>query len=147
MRSVLILSSPQRQAISKASRNWATVWRRPIACSTSSRRVCGLMLTRVAPAARMARSLSMVTVSGRPASTVYSRKWEKSKLLSTARNSVVSCSADRVVGVPPPKYTVSSRRPSALAISPVRAISCASSSTYRGTRRFAFSTVWDTKEQ
>ena len=75
------------------------------------------------PAALRARSFSFVTVSGLPASTVYSLSVLKSKLFSTAANSLVKCSAESVVGVPPPKYTVSSFKPSLLAYLPVSSIS------------------------
>ena len=61
------------------------------------------MLTRVAPAARMARSLSMVTVSGRPASTVYSVQPDRSMWSASSPMSRSSWGAERVVGVPPPK--------------------------------------------
>lgn len=45
-------------------------------------------------------SLSCVTVSGLPASTVYSRKADKSKLSLITSKSFLSCKAERVVGVP-----------------------------------------------
>ena len=61
------------------------------------------MLTRRPPPALMARSLSSVTVSGRPASTVYSHAEATSKCAATASITRESWSAVRVVGVPPPK--------------------------------------------
>lgn len=66
IRSALMQSKPTFRASSNASKNRADVWRRPISASTPSERVCGLMLTRRPPPALMARSLSSVTVSGRP---------------------------------------------------------------------------------
>ena len=47
-------------------------------------------------------SFSWVMVSGRPASTVYSRQPERSKLRPRTSRSRFSWLAVRVVGVPPP---------------------------------------------
>ena len=63
---------------------------------------CGLMEMRVAPPALMTRSFSASSVSGRPPSTVNSRHRERSKCVFTASSSRAICSADSVVGVPPP---------------------------------------------
>ena len=81
----------------------AAVCLRPIASSTRSLKVWGLMEMRVTPAFFRARSLPSSTVSGLPASTVNSRTAERSKDDRTASVSAVRSSADRLVGVPPPK--------------------------------------------
>lgn len=78
------------------------VWRRPMASSTLSDIVWGFTLTRPTPCARRTRSFSAVIVSGRPASTVYSRRAERSNSRSSAAQSLSSCAAESVVGVPPP---------------------------------------------
>ena len=68
-------------------------------------------------------------VSGLPASTVNSRQVDISKLSFTVPSTRSSCSALSVVGVPPPKYTLSKRSPSEEAIRAVSLSSRHSSST------------------
>ena len=89
----------------------------------------------------------MSIVSGRPASTVNSRQVDISKLLFTVPSTVSSCSALRVVGVPPPKYTVSSLKPSLFAISAVRLISSHNSFVYGSISFSALSIDAITNEQ
>ena len=71
-------------------------------CKTVSEKVCGLMEMRVAPYFFMMRSFSASVQSGRPASTVYSSSFAKSKVLAMWDISCSSCGAFRLVGVPPP---------------------------------------------
>lgn len=105
------------------------------------------MLILVTPRGRIAFSLSIVMVSGRPASTVNSRQ----VLISNAQVMVsikrANCSAESVVGVPPPIYTDSSRNPSSFTTSAVRTTSTHSNSRYCGMSFAVRSTVEDTKEQ
>jgi len=119
IRSIFILSKPHFFASSNASTVWCDVWRLPIVFKTSSLNVCGFIDILPTLAFFNAISLSCVTVSGLPASTVYSRKADKSKLSLITSKSFLSCEAERVVGVPPPKYIVSRRKPSCFAICPV----------------------------
>ena len=90
--------------------------------------VWGFMLMRPTPAPFRARSFSIVRVSGRPASTVNSRQCSMGKVARILPQSFESCSALRVVGVPPPIYTDMSRSPSSPAISAARSSSRSSSS-------------------
>ena len=62
---------------------------------------------RVTPNSFKALSLSLVMLSARPASTVNSFTWEKSKEALTFDSSLLSSSGSSVVGVPPPIYTLS----------------------------------------
>ena len=79
--------------------------------STWSDRDWGLMLMRLMPASRKARSFSWVMVSGRPASTVNSPQREKSNTWRIFPHRAESCRALRVVGVPPPMYTDTKESP------------------------------------
>ena len=79
--------------------------------STWSDRDWGLILMRLMPASRRARSFSPVMVSGRPASTVNSVQRERSNTWRIFPHRVESCRADKVVGVPPPMYTEIRERP------------------------------------
>ena len=90
------------RAAAKQSTISCAVWRRPMLRRTSSEKVCGLMEMRVAPYCLMMRSFSASVQSGRPASTVYSSSFAKSKVLAMWDMSCSSCDADRLVGVPPP---------------------------------------------
>ena len=82
-----------------------------MASRTLSDMVCGFTLTRRTPCALSVSSLSRVMVSGRPASTVYSRSCVRSKLSSSLEHSSSSCGALSVVGVPPPMYSATGRSP------------------------------------
>ena len=87
------------------------------------------MLIRCTPAARMTSSRSRVTVSGRPASTVYSIRCERSKFCSMVLKMRPKSCADNVVGVPPPNYTVASSNPNSLAYLEVSSSSRSNRST------------------
>ena len=86
-------------------------------------------------------------VSGRPASTVYSRRAERSKLSSTAAQSRSSCGAESVVGVPPPKYSATGLCPSFFARAPVCPISVIRASRYGPTSFSFLPTAFETNEQ
>ena len=58
-----------------------------MASRTESDMVCGFTLTRPTPWARSVSSLSRLIVSGRPASTVYSRRAERSNSRSSLAQS------------------------------------------------------------
>ena len=103
MRSMLMLSNP----ISRARRNFSftisTVWRRPMRSRVFWFMVWGLMEMRVTPWRFNTSSFSRVMLSGLPASTVNSRTPDRSKRRSTSQITRSRCSAERAVGVPPPK--------------------------------------------
>ena len=99
--------SPAPAAIAKAFRISSALCDRPISSRVLSFIVWGFMLILPTPFFARDMSLSSVTVSGRPASTVNSLAGERSKLSRTSFRSSSSCSAESVVGVPPPIYTVS----------------------------------------
>ena len=73
---MLMLSKPCSLAMAKAFRISSTVWRLPIRFRVSSRMVWGLMEIRVTGWARRTASFAGVMLSGRPPSTVNSRRWE-----------------------------------------------------------------------
>ena len=73
------------------------------------------MLMRPTPCSFRAASFSLVMVSGRPASTVNSPQREKSNTPFIFPHRTASCSAVRVVGVPPPMYTERRESPSSSA--------------------------------
>jgi len=123
IKSIFICLKPISSASLYASKVCVAVCRLPIASRTSSFKVCGFMLILSQPPSRIASSFSRVIVSGLPASIVNSRHFFISKEAFIAVISFVSCSAEKVVGVPPPIYTVSSLRLSSLAISAVYFIS------------------------
>ncbi len=147
IRSVLMLSNPHSRASSKAEKNSSAVCLRPIACKTESEVVCGFMLIRSTLFSFKAKRRSLSIVSGRPASTVNSRQVSILKLSFTVLSTLSSCSALSVVGVPPPKYTVSSLRPSTEAISAVAFNSSHKRSTYGSISFFARSIDDITNEQ
>ena len=78
--------------------------------------VCGLMEMRVAPYCFRMRSLSGPVQSGRPASTVYSSSAARSNVAAMCAMSCSSCAAERLVGVPPPMYSVRMRSPQRSAV-------------------------------
>ena len=80
--SVFIESKPTFLARSKLSKNCAVVCFLPIASRTLSFKVCGFIDTLPQPFALSTFSFSSVMVSGLPASTVYSRTVDISKLFS-----------------------------------------------------------------
>ena len=86
-------------------------------------------------------------VSGLPASTVYSRRAERSKFSASTAHSRSSCDAVSVVGVPPPMYSDTGLSPSFFTWAAVAAISFSSASTKGGTSFMLFSTDWLTKLQ
>ena len=92
-------------------------------------------------------SFSASSVSGRPPSTVYSTSSVKSICVRSASMSLRSCADESVVGVPPPIYTVSSRRRSFSAIAAMLCSSCSSLCRYGATRAPLFSVVVETKLQ
>ena len=147
IRSVLILSKPASLAALNASSVCFEVCLRPMFSSTLSLKVCGFMLRRVMPAAFNAASFSAVTVSGRPASTVYSLKWDRSKFFSITAQIFSICSAERVVGVPPPQYIDSSLKFSFFAFCAVYSSSVQRFSTYSGISLPACSIECETNEQ
>ena len=102
IRSIFTAKPPTWRTFSRAETISAALWRRPMASSTVSLMVWGFTLTRSTPWRRSTCSFSTVMVSGRPASTVYSRIWDRSNSFSRAEHRRSSCSADNVVGVPPP---------------------------------------------
>ena len=102
MRSMFTAKPPQARTSSSASRMSCAVCLRPIASRTLSDIVWGLTLSLSTPWARSVRSFSAVIVSGRPASTVYSRRAERSNSRSSFPQSLSSWAAESVVGVPPP---------------------------------------------
>ncbi len=74
----------------------------PMFLSTSSFMVCGFMLILEAPIRFITSSFSLVTVSGLPASTVYSAALCTGKFSATADIISSSCLSVTEVGVPPP---------------------------------------------
>ena len=115
--------------------------------STSSFIVCGFMLILEAPIRFITSSFSFVTVSGLPASTVYSATLCTGKFSATADIISSSCSAVTDVGVPPPMYIVSSFKESFFAISAVSLNSSHKRAIYCGISLRACSTECETKEQ
>ena len=85
--------------------SWAR-WLRPMAARTWSDMVWGFTEIRLAPPSRRAESFSRVMVSGRPASTVNSVPGAREKAVCSRSSRAASWGASRVVGVPPPMYTV-----------------------------------------
>ena len=73
--------------------------------------VCGLMEILVTPCFLSTANFSSVMLSGRPASTVNSFTWSNGNVSFSLVISASSCEALSDVGVPPPKYTVSSVLP------------------------------------
>ena len=147
MRSMFTAKPPTARTFSSASTMSAELCRRPIVSSTESDIVCGLTLTRSTPWARRTRSLSSVIVSGRPASTVYSRSAPRSNSRSSAVHSLSSWAAFSVVGVPPPMYIDTTRSPSARSSAPTAETSFMSASMNGGMSFMLFSTDWLTKLQ
>ncbi|MPN13332.1 hypothetical protein SDC9_160653 [bioreactor metagenome] len=147
MTSMLMCSMPPRLTISIARSTSPDVCRRPMASSTASSIVCGLTLTRVTPCVLSTAIFSSSTVSGRPASTVYSSRCERSKLFSSSKSSASSCFAVSVVGVPPPMYTVLMLRPSERTSSAPERISANSAPRYGSISENDFSTDELTKLQ
>ena len=86
----------------QARKKSSAVCARPISCNTSSQSDCGLTQTRVMPYSFATANFSAVIVSGRPDSSVYSSSWETSVKDAIFPNKNRSCSAVRIVGVPPP---------------------------------------------
>ena len=97
-----MLSKPAAFAMSIASYTCAAVCLRPMERSISSLSVWGLMLILPTPQRLMAANFSGVTVSGLPASTVNSLISLMSKYAVVAVRTLSNCSAESVVGVPPP---------------------------------------------
>jgi hypothetical protein len=147
IRSMFTAKPPTARTVSSALRTSAAVCFRPMASSTASDMVWGLTLTRSTPCARSTRRRSGVMVSGRPASTVYSRRAERSNSRASTAHSRSSCCAESVVGVPPPIYSDTGRRPSAFTWAAVAVISRSSASQKIGTSFMLFSTDWLTKLQ
>ena len=103
IKSILMFLQPISRAKWNASMACCAVCLLPMVCKTVSSRVCGLTEIRSAPIARMVCSFSFVMVSGRPASTQYSRRWEQSKQRVMVSMIRAKSAASREVGVPPPK--------------------------------------------
>ena len=102
---------------------------------------------RVQPFSLIVLSFASVIVSGLPASTVYSFTPDISKQCSMHFINAPSCSASIDVGVPPPKYTVSSFKPSLFVISAVCLISRHILSMYSGISFLPLSSVCEINEQ
>ena len=129
IKSMLMQAKPTSRAVQNASRMSRAVWRRPMAWSTWSDMVWGLMEMRSIPCSRSTSSFSRVMVSGRPASTVISRQPARGRWASAAASRRSSWDAERVVGVPPPTYRVRTRSPACSSTCPVRRTSSSSAST------------------
>ena len=74
IKSMFTSKPPTSRTRPSASTMSCAVCFRPMASSTLSDMVCGFALTLRTPCALSVSSLSRVMVSGRPASTVYSRR-------------------------------------------------------------------------
>ena len=105
IRSMLILSKPHSLASANTCFVCATVCCLPMLCSVLSCIVCGFTEILSTPKRLSAISFSLVMLSGLPASTVISYASCTGKFSYRQISNSSSCSADNVVGVPPPIYT------------------------------------------
>ena len=87
MRSMFTAKPPHSRTSARASTMSCAVCLRPMASSTESVMVWGFTLILSTPCRRSVLSFSIVIVSGRPASTVYSRRPERSNSDSSFEHS------------------------------------------------------------
>ena len=100
--SILMLENPALLAMAKASFTCSTVCLLPIKSRVSCFMVWGFTEILVTPLRFKTSIFSGVMLSARPASTVNSFKWDRSKLPFIFSRSLCIWKGSRVVGVPPP---------------------------------------------
>ena len=105
IKSIFMLSMPQSLAKLKACITCLTECFLPIISRVSWFIVCGLMEILETFCFFKVINLSLVMLSGLPASTVNSFTLLKSKLSFNAFINLSNCAGSSVVGVPPPIYT------------------------------------------
>ena len=131
------LSRLSRAAVQSPADRISPVCVRPTAALSRSTKLCTPRLTRFTPS-RIASSSRPSAICPGAASSVISASCSTANSLASAAKICCSCSGSSRLGVPPPKYTVSTARgrPASrlAALASVRSISAHSRRTYSATR-------------